>query len=252
MRSFSPWSDESASETPLEPDFEAVPSRNPLHEKMQNVEMMLDQLARVGVAIRQSGRRSRLQKADHRFKPEEFEDLRNHLITVLLARPGFSKEQIDPSKLSEMQERLILGNLKRRNRFLYAQQHSKGLNPDTAGRPSQVQIIDPGGCYPAIDGELVEGKQKSFLLMTEPLRKPIVMPMNPTVITGTSASAVTNSLTLPQALIQVPATSTVLSSTVIDLKYPHPPKMKEGARVFVCPCCCQTLPVTLSEANRWK
>lgn len=244
-RSFSPWSDDSASDTQSETEFKPLSSGNPLHENMQNVEMMLDQLARIAVAVRRSGRRSRLQKADQRFKLEEHEDLQKHLITVLLARPGFSKEQIEPSKLSEVQRRLIYCNLKRRNRFLYAQQHSQWLDPDTAGRPSQVQAIGTIGTRPPTGGEAAKEKQK---LSSEAADARI----NPTIRTGTSASAVSDSLALPRALIPAPAASTVMSSTVIDIKYPSPPKIKEGARVFTCPCCCQTLPVALSEENRWK
>ncbi|OCK88697.1 uncharacterized protein K441DRAFT_587699, partial [Cenococcum geophilum 1.58] len=240
-RSFSPWSDDSASDTQSETEFKPLSSGNPLRENMQNIEMMLDQLSRIAVAVRRSGRRSRLQKADQRFKSEEHEDLQKHLITILLARPEFSKEQIEPSKLSKVQQRLIYCNLKRRNRFLYAQQHSKWLDPDTAGRP-----IETIGTRPPTDGEAAKEKQK------KPSSEATDARINPTIRTGTSASAVSDSLALPQALIPAPAASTVMSSTVIDIKYPSPPKIKEGARVFACPCCCQTLPVNLSEENRWK
>lgn len=243
-RSFSPWSDDSASDTQSETEFKPLSSGNPLHENMQNIELMLDQLARIAVAVRRSGKRSRLQKADQRFKLEEHEDLQKHLITVLLARPEFSKEQIEPSKLSKVQQRLIYCNLKRRNRFLYAQQHSKWLDPDTAGRPSQAQTIETIGTRPPTDGGAAKEKQKSLPLSEEAA--------NPTIRTGTSASAVSDSLALSRALIPAPAASTVMSSTVIDIKYPSPPKIKEGARVFTCPCCCQTLPATLLEENRWK
>jgi len=219
---------------------------------MQNVEMILDQLARIAVAVRRSGRRSRLQKADQRFKPEEHEDLQKHLITILLARPEFSKEQIDPSKLSKVQQRLIYCNLKRRNRFLYAQQHSKWLDTDTAGRPSQAQAIETIGTRPATDRESAKEKQMSLPLIVKPSSEAADTPITPTIRTGTSASAVSDSLALPRALIPAPAASTIMSSTVIDLKYPRPPKIKEGARVFKCPCCCQAHPVTLSEGNRWK
>jgi len=245
-RSFSPWSDDSASDTQSETEFKPLSSGNPLYENMQSVEMMLDQLARIAVAVRRSGRRSRLQKADQRFKSEEHDDLQKHLITVLLARPEFSKEQIEPSKLSEVQQRLIYCNLKRRNRFLYAQQHSKWLDPDTAGRPSQAQAIETIGTRPLTGGEAAKEKQK------KPSSEAADARINPTIRTGTSASAVSDSLALPRALIPAPAASTIMSSTVIDIKYPSPPKIKEGARVFTCPCCCQTLPVTLSEENRWR
>lgn len=251
-RSFSPWSDDSASDTQSETESKPYSSSNPLHENMQNIEVMLDQLARIAIAVRRSGRRSRLQKADQRFKLEEHEDFQKHLITVLLARPEFSKEQIDSSKLSEVQQRLIYCNLKRRNRFIYAQQHSKWLDSDTAGRPSQVQAIKSVETHSPTDEEAAKEKQKSLPPIVKPLSEAADARINPTIRTGTSASAVSDSLALPRASIPAPAASTLMSSTVIDLKYPSPPKVKEGARVFKCPCCCQTLPLTLLEENRWK
>ena len=248
-RSFSPWSDDSASDTRSETEFKSFSSGNPLHENMQNMEMMLDQLARIAIAVRRSGRRSRLQKADQRFKREEHKDLEEHLITVLLARPEFSKEQIHRFKLSEVQRHLINCNLKRRNRFLYAQQHSKLLDADTTGPPPQAQAIE---IRPPTHGETAKENQKSLPLIAKPSSEAADAPINPTIRTGTSASAVSDSFDLPRALIPAPAASTVMSSTVIDLKYPRPPKRKEGALFFTCPCCCQTLPVTLLEENRWK
>jgi hypothetical protein len=245
----SPWSDDSASDSQLASEFERLSSSNSLQKNMQDVEMILDQLARVAVAVRRSGRRSRLQKADQRFKPAEHEDLQKHLTTILLARPEFSEEQIHASKLSEVQQRLIHCNLKRRNRFLYAQQHSKWLNTDAAGRLSQEQAIET---RPAVGGESTKEKQKSLPLTTKPSSEAAAALINPTVRTGTSASAVSDSLALPRALLLAPATSTIMSSTVINLKYPRPPKIEKGALVFTCPCCCQVLPAAFSEGNRWK
>lgn len=252
MRSFSPWSDDSDFDTQLENDFRPVFSGNLLHENMRNIEMMLDQLARIAVAVRRSGRRSRLQKADQRFKPEEHMDLQKHLVTILLARPEFAKEQVDESKLSDVQLRLIRCNLKRRNRFLYAQQHARWLDPDTTGVPPQAQAMENIRSRPATDEESAREKQKSLPLITKPLSEAADAPISPTTRTETSASAVSDSLALSLVLTPAPAASTIMSSTVIDLKYPRPPKRKEGARLFTCPCCCQALPVTLSETNRWK
>jgi len=247
LRSFSPWSD--ASDTQLENEVENLCSSDLLHKHKREVEMMLDQLARIAFAVRRSGRRSRLQKADQRFKPAEHEELQKHLTTVLLARPEFSKDQIDVSKLSEIQQRLIHCNLKRRNRLLYAQQHSIWLDTDAAGPLSQGQA---NNARPTASEESAKENQKSLPLTTKPsIEAPAVL-TNPTIRTGTSASAVSDSLGLPRDVLPAPAASTIMSSTVINLKYPRPPKIEKGARVFMCPCCCQTLPVTLSEGNRWK
>ncbi|KAK6603633.1 Vegetative incompatibility protein HET-E-1-like protein 15 [Botrytis cinerea] len=246
-RSFSPWSD--ASDTQLENEVESLCSSDPLHKTIKDVEMMLDQLARIAVAVRRSGRRSRLQKADQRFKPAEHEELQKHLTTVLLARPEFSEDQIDVSKLSEIQQRLVHCNLMRRNRLLYAQQHSIWLDTDAAARLSQGQA---NNTRPTASEEPAKEKQKSLPLTTKPSSEAPAVLANPTIRTGTSASAVSDSVTLPLDVLPVPAASTIMSSTVINLKYPRPPKIEKGARIFMCPCCCQTLPVTLSEGNRWK
>ncbi|KAM3076313.1 WD repeat-containing protein 88 [Clarireedia jacksonii] len=246
-RSFSPWSD--ASDTQLENEVESLCSSDPLQKNIKDVEMMLDQLARIAVVVRRSGRRSRLQKADQRFKPAEHEELQKHLTTILLARPEFSKDQIDVSKLSEIQQRLIHCNLMRRNRLLYAQQHSIWLDTDAATRLSQGQA---NNTRPTASEESAKEKQKSLPLTTKPSIEAPAVTTNPTIRTGTSASAVSDSVALPLDVSPVSAASTIISSTVINLKYPRPPKIEKGARIFMCPCCCQTLPVTLSEGTRWK
>ncbi|KAE8138675.1 hypothetical protein BDV38DRAFT_281972 [Aspergillus pseudotamarii] len=240
-RPFSPWSTDSDSDSREDNESRLGSTRNPLHEGMQNVEMMLDQLARIGVSIRQSGRRSRLQKADQRFRPEGHKELEQHLSTILLARPEFSKDGIELSKLTEVQQRLIHCNLKRRNRFLYAQQHSKGLDslspmdqfttPVTDMKPTDPQpgLKDqrPGAANAKMSSGQGDGK------------------------TGTSASAVSESYLLDGIPVPAPATSTIMSSTVIDLEYPRPPIVSKEAQLFRCPCCCVALPMFFLETNRW-
>jgi hypothetical protein len=211
--------------------------------------MILDYLVRITIVLRGSGRRTRLQKADERFEPEEHEDLQKHLTIIILARPEFSKEQIEPTPLSEVQQRLILCNLKRRNRFLYAQRHSKWLNPVTTGHPSQPRPIE---IHSANNREAAEQTQKSLMPIAKHLSEDPGASMNPAIRTGTSLSAISESLALPQALTPAPSISIVMSSTVMNLKYPRPPRRREDALVFTCPCCCQVYPVTLSEENRWK
>lgn len=71
--------------------------------------------------------------ADICFNPEDHRELRNHLIAVVLAE-GCEAERnrwnCDGSSLTPVQKRLILANLKRRNRFLYAQRHAQSLRCD--------------------------------------------------------------------------------------------------------------------------
>lgn len=227
---------------------------------METVDSMLELLARIAITIRRSGTRSRLQKADRKFKLEDHSDLQQHLVTVMLsqgpfsANHSFSRDQIDASMLTSVQWRLINCNLKRRNRFLYAQQHSKALDapshnpmPVTQALASQQDVAAP-----AIPKQEPQGAP------TEPLpTKPAQKLPVPSVALATSASGITD---LPASLPVLPqgrpvssrATGTQLSTTVIKLAYPHPPKIKTNALFFRCPCCCQTLPVGISDKTRWK
>ncbi|KAK5996556.1 hypothetical protein PT974_01892 [Cladobotryum mycophilum] len=216
---------------------------------MQNIDMILAQLAQIAVTVRRSSKHSRLQRADQLFKLEEHDDLKTHLSTMLLAHGEFSQEKIDPSHLSEVQQRIVRCNLKRRNRFIYAQRHSKSLGPVAAGHSSRVGIVELIDANPK-DADNQNKKETPSIVKTSSEQAKVLV--NPTIVSGTRASAVSESLVLPHTSLPAPAASTVVSSTVIDIKYPQPPKVMEGAHVFTCPCCCQTLPVALSEGIRWK
>ncbi|KAL9618681.1 MAG: hypothetical protein Q9160_006648 [Pyrenula sp. 1 TL-2023] len=250
-RSFSPWSDESSSDNQSE-EFTAPLSSDPLHENMRNVEKMLDQLARIALSIRQSGRRSRLQKADQRFKAEEHKDLQRYLSSMLVINhPKLAMDQIGSIDLTEVQKRLVHCNLKRRNRFLYAQQHSKHLFP-TAKERQQPQASQTAKIVPPIEPGFTLDDERETSPTPDRLDGAKGLSTDPTIKTGTSASAVSEGLALQDALMPTPTASTIMSSTVMNLDYPRPPKSKEGVYAFTCPCCCQTLPVSLSEENRWK
>ncbi|PKK41953.1 hypothetical protein CI102_14008, partial [Trichoderma harzianum] len=235
-RSSPVWSDESTDEE-WEVELKLLASRSPLGKQMKAIELMLDQLARIALAVRRSGRRSRLQKADQRFKPEDHSDLQTHLVTILLAHPDILKEQTDPARLSEIQQRLVRCNLKRRNRFLYAQRHAEKLGSGILQNQSHIQPIEATETPPDASKEPVKVANG---------------PVNPTVRTGTSASAVSNVLALQQMHKSAPAASTVMSTTVRSLKYPHPPKVGEDVLIFKCPCCCQALPRVFLEGQKWK
>lgn len=266
-RPYSPWSDESTSDDSvsdgqLEKQPEPPFSSNPLLENMQNIEKLLGYIAQVTNSVRQSGKRSRLQEADHLFRPEDYEDLKDHLSTIILARGEFSEQKIDPLDLDEIQRRLICCNLKRRNRFLYAQRHSERLNPVMPALTTQAPTTQaPATQAPTIQERAVdisdhnaeeEQKPKSTSSALETPSKAPNASVNYTIRTGTSASPISESFVLPQALLSATALSTIVSSTAIDLKYPQPPVIKDGAHDFVCPCCCQILPVSVLGGNRWK
>lgn len=255
-RDFSPWSDTSSDSQPYEASY---PTKNSIiSENMRNVEKMLDQLARIAIAIRKSGTSSRLQKADKTLNINDHKELRSHLITIILSQKqlhgvkSFSPGQIDPDTcgLTAVQFRLIDCNLKRRNRFLYAQKHSKALNTQVSSgdtlsekkihqesesryQPQQEHAVPVRSVLPPVSAEPAEQRQ------------------NVSVNTGTSASRVPDQFVIPQNRVPSQASTTQLSTTVMKLDYPHPPKVNPKASVFRCPCCCQSLPASMHKKHRW-
>ncbi|KAF4946044.1 hypothetical protein FGADI_11481 [Fusarium gaditjirri] len=244
-RSFSPWSEDSESDSELEATLDD--SWSPLSKAKETVNSILDLLVRIAITIRRSGSQSRLRKADRKFKVEEHEELQRHLVVVMLSHGPFSSDytfssdQTDASKLTPIQWRLINCNLKRRNRFLYAQQHAKAL--DTPANSSAQQ---DAAAKPEVQN-----------LPARPVSSiPVQKPSAKSVAIATSASGITD---LPAVLPALPkgpvsshATRTQLSTTVIKLPYPRPPKVGDDALVFSCPCCCQTLPAGFLETSRWN
>lgn len=230
-RSFSPWSD--ASETDDEhPSPRTIGSDNLLLGKMRHIETLLDQLARISVAIRRSGNHSRLQKADQRLNPDDHQMLRDHLIVLLLRRPG------DTSELTEVQKRLIDANIKRRNRFIYAQTHAEHLGM-ARHRPQS---------HHAVSQNIAAGHSEDPMQSKSRTN----LPTRSEVGTTTTATAIDNPSILDVTRFRLPGATTVMSSTVVKIKYPRPPEMKKDAKLFKCPCCCQALPAELAENEKWK
>lgn len=247
-RSFSPWPDDSSSDSLSDDASDIVPDTS-FFEAMKDVDVILDQLARIAVVIRRSGTRSRLQKADRMFKPEDYQELNTHLTAVILSKA--------PSALSLVQSQLINGNLKRRHRFLYAQRHSTslGLAPPPVPAP-KTTASERASESIALDAraqnksEIVEKSNDSTSQTAVDARAE--SPHNSSLKTGTSASGVTGLPKLQQNSIPSQGGTTQMSTTVTKLDYPYPPEMNDDALVFRCPCCCQVLPVMMADKNRWK
>ncbi|KAK4118023.1 hypothetical protein N657DRAFT_558118, partial [Parathielavia appendiculata] len=103
------------------------------HHGVRNIDSAIRNLALIGVAIRRTGKASRSRRADRTFNPEKYHEFRKHLECVILLRPtedGRHPDELDPSKLSGLQRRLIDANLRRRHRFLLAQRRSMNQEED--------------------------------------------------------------------------------------------------------------------------
>lgn len=72
----------------LEDCFNLLNDNGSLEDPLLDVDSALESLVNLSLAIRRTGRRSRLHKADRLFKPEEHAELRKHLEAIIVLRPG--------------------------------------------------------------------------------------------------------------------------------------------------------------------
>ncbi len=226
------------------------------------VRSVLSQLGRIALDIRRSGTRARLQRADQLFPLkdnrdpqdlkdsqdlQDLQDLKVHLTTLLLSRPPFSGDRPETLReLSEVQARLVKCNLIRRHRFLYAQKHKQRLTPALmpAAKPQvalEEKCLETASSLVRAEATEVRARRDGA---AEEDGKPVAG-------TETAASALSDSF----ALHDVPAAqaaTTQVSTTAARLTYPKAPSVNDEKDFFSCPCCCQTLPVMMSEGNRWR
>lgn len=233
---------------------------------MKDVEEVLNQLTRLTLTIRKAGSSSRLRKADASFDPgrPQMKALRQHLELLLLARPreygswqaqisedGLSliptvmsvsgHKEIHAEQLTVIQTRLIEANLRRRNRFLYAQRHSEKLAESRAVSSTTKP-------------EMLVESQRSALVRTEARSSPgevQAVHMEANLGSATTASIIENPIILPAKPDAQPA-STVISTTSAKVEYPKAPPGNGGLNVFKCPCCCQSLPTRFGKGSQWK
>ncbi|KAJ3468277.1 hypothetical protein MRS44_002342 [Fusarium solani] len=250
----------------------------PLVEAKRSVDAIIDNLASIAVAVRQTGRRSRLSRADRSFDPTTLEDLRTHLQCIVLVRqcpqdqecvkqynrPPCWQRHIK-GRLTTLQRRLIEANLRRRHRFQYAQRHAMKLahrqqptpilhREPTTPRPSE-RISSQGP-------ETIDDKKVGLASSALPEPASIYPPPS---LSRTSASAPESDFKWqePQDTIQV-AKSQITSITGAT-EYPKlsrpksdPAAIAEGIemeqqRIVKCPCCCEVLPSRILDSRgAWK
>ncbi|KAF3397058.1 hypothetical protein DPV78_007879 [Talaromyces pinophilus] len=199
---------------------------------------MHSQLSRITVSIRKAGTNARIQKADASYDPHhpQIEALSLHLQLLLLAKPSRNgalqakktsaqgmllvsciddKPVVDSYSLTAIQQRLIEANLKRRNRFLYAQRHAMKLRerdqvPSTS-IPTPQKLPSP----PVLN-TLKRTAEKHEV---------------PKVNSTTTATEVQDPIPLPTQATTQPAT-TVISAISSRVTYPKPPPVRNDRNQF--------------------
>jgi hypothetical protein len=231
---------------------------------IQNLDSAIKNLALIGVAIRHTGKASRNRRADRTFNPDEHHELRKHLECVVLLRPteealfrptevGRYVAELDASKLSDLQSRLIEANLRRRHNFLLAQKRSR------TQKGVQTQLLTTAVPSSADD---LQGRPSADTQNAADLQDPTMNPTSkgkdcaaPTISGFSHASTAEGTLQHAQAAKRYTpgAAKTQITSIASDAEFPQAPSIPLGRELSRCPCCCQSLPVeTFSNPKIWK
>ncbi|CAH0028837.1 unnamed protein product [Clonostachys rhizophaga] len=264
----------------------------PLKVAKQDVDAAIDNLALIAVAIRQAGKRSRLSKADRSFDRATLVELEIHLTCMALLRrtsfkeefptyheddapsvsgekptehleqhkatPDWWRSEID-GEITPLQDRLIEANLRRRNRFLYAQRHSRKLAiPQApAKEPVAVLVVPDREDIPSPKQIGVTHRQVPNNDLQETENFPALAPTS-----LTHASEVDSNFNLEEPKIAFQVSKTQITSITGATEYPKlrkPPVGQSGEldieqmKIQKCPCCCEALPrAAIASKNAWK
>ncbi|KAF5574534.1 1-phosphatidylinositol-4 5-bisphosphate phosphodiesterase [Fusarium pseudocircinatum] len=229
-----------------------------LDDALKDIDSALESLVTLSLAVRRTGRRSRLHKADRLFEPEEHTELRKHLEAIVLLRPGpgpcFQDDEFQTKikSLTPLQSHLITANLKRRNRFIQAQLHSLGLKKRSVGFELPAPEVTQQIPSPALSSPIVAGEIAAHIPSdtAEQARKPLPAPMS-----VTSASIPESKLQYKEPVSKRTESSpmTVITQITALARYPRPRISDNEQKMVQCPCCCQTLPVSEAKNNsRWR
>lgn len=233
-------------------------SRETTDEALGKIGSILRDLIAIGVAIRRSGRKFRLQKADASFdhNRDKYRDLQAHLAILVMSSPSQGPrtlvypDKMDSSQLSPIQHRLIEANMRRRHRFMEMQRHSHLLKD-----PMESPLLEKIGHILTTMGP--SSAQKVSVNSS-------VKPEN--TESTTTSIVQSNSMTVVETIASIPETgfrglqrggrigSTVTRITAITAaaRYPRAKLSDSEHLSFKCPCCCHAIPIQEAEDNRFK
>lgn len=239
---------------------------------MQSIDSTLKDLALLGVAIRQAGKRSRLKRATKAFDPnsdQELKALRIHLEWLL-------RDHLTDGKLSAEQDRLIESNLRRRHWFLQAQQQCINLEgSDKPALPTPAEVHSNKKAHPKsqyrrrtatwrawLHARLRQLSSSSKKMQSESIQ---------TVTEGQGSTGTVGRFTIKASTADSaplqgfprggrgipdapnPADETTSAITRLNASVSYPTvKVPDNALMFFCPCCCQVLPAETTKDKRWR
>lgn len=221
-------------------------------EAKDDVLQLITQLLSLTCSIREVDTKTKLNSADEIFDADRHSELFFHLILILQAKAWTRSEredwirQIDSNKspLDEIQTRIVLANLRRRNRFLHAQNHTD--------KPKEQK-------YTANTRKSTSRRVSDFLSrrLESEVAGQVPADSGSTRVPATSSAA--NTSTVAPSSQDTKHTTDSTSSSVItisgtysQLRYPRVPRTSKSMQTFKCPSCCHLLPLTDAEPARWR
>jgi hypothetical protein len=213
-------------------------------EQAFNIRAILDQLARISIALRRSGTRYRYQKADASYKDENYGQLKTHLAFIVATgtmphHEGQSGQGVMPrlpdlAQLTPIQDRLIHANAVRHNRIIFATEPIKR----TDARDKPEELIAQDALAPAVALDL-RSREAAPAHTREPVRRANVA--SPSVVR--SATEIGSQFNIESAVAkETPSVVTKITRIGATQDYPRCPAPISGNRVQ-CPYCADLLPV---------
>ncbi|KAF3222638.1 hypothetical protein TWF106_005444 [Orbilia oligospora] len=224
-------------------------------EAQRDVEVTLDQIIRLTVAIRKAGSSSRLKRADKSFDLDspKIQELRGFLELIMHPKGLKEEEQLTP-----IQSRLVEANLRRWHRFSYAKLHSKKLaRSDTAPMEAIPENPNPtseyklqAGSKPAVSFDIPETNKalQVSIVVPEDQTSRALSIIAPTATTA--ASAIEDIIIIPdKPIARTPATDCQQPLQLYLTRKDWEQHIKtEHGQIWIC-AVCEQLGVTTEFSN---
>lgn len=229
-------------------------------EPYRNIRTILNQLARISLAIQKSGAKHRFKRVDTLLDEALYAPFKSHLSFLILIKFDTTSQSSDYEKLSKVQKRLVHANIVRRNRI------KQLTKPSPSAGISQRQTEDRRDPITSVNEALL-----ATTLPTQNVQQQAAVPLDPNPVpqsqseakpthsratdqaisraTSTPGSGLTTNI---QAILSKMTRSVATKATHIgaSVEYPRCPHGKTDED-FECPYCNSILPSQYREKASW-
>lgn len=239
------------------------------HKDAEEVEKILDWLARFASAIRQAGARHRDLRAEALWNGDARisslrDDTRDLLKSIGLSglfraakcTAADLTQKVELPKL--LHDRIIESNVKRRSRFLYAEHHDQKLRAASVPMRKRALLLTEHDIHETpsqTNQPEIQPKTSEEAPRAMDLPKSTVFSQPSTAGTPIDRAAyVPPPQQLSDDVPYYPPTKSEGSFVTgkLEIVYPPPPRVDRSSNFFTCPCCRQLLSKKVAEKRRWR